>query len=82
MDGRLGGLYDFHYLPGEKFADGKDRIKNLEGEVLTEEQLKKILTPLITGNKKQIDAVKQLQFIYDCRENGAPEYELCLLRLS
>lgn len=81
MDGRLGGLYDLIYLSGDKFKGKKDRIKNWKGEVLTEDGLRKILVPLEAGNPRQIEAIEELQFLYDCREHGEPIYKYEIMDL-
>jgi hypothetical protein len=78
MDGQLGTLDDLQYIYLEGFPD---RIKNWRGEILTEEKLMKILIPLRACDSRQIEAVKELQFLYDCREYGEPEYELGIVNL-
>ena len=81
MDGVLGSLYDLQYLSGEGFQDKEDRVKDWMGEVLTESKLRKILIPLEAGNLRQIEAMKKLQFLYDCGKYGEPTYELAILNL-
>ncbi len=89
MDGMLGGLEDLHYVPSKIFYDNKgneinrfeDKIKNWRGEALSERDLKKILTPLVAGDSRQIEAIEELQFLYDCREYGPPKYSFGILEL-
>lgn len=79
MDGRIGGLYDLHYVSAKDSVSSVDREEGRDyvvdhGKWYSEEDLDKILTPVkIPETKEQLHALRLKDFLFECRAKEAED---------